>query len=92
MGLIAGFLPCGLLYTAFIAAAGSGVEASNQVSGFLKGVSILLLFGAGTMPALLLLGHLASGLSLRFRGIFQKAAAIVSIMLGAVFILRALVP
>ena len=44
-GLFLGFLPCGLLYSALIAAAARG--------GALEGAAALALFGIGTAPALL---------------------------------------
>ena len=45
IGLFLGLLPCGLLYTAVIAAAARG--------GPLEGAAALAVFGAGTAPALL---------------------------------------
>ena len=45
MGLVLGLLPCGLLYTAIIAAVGRG--------GALQGAIALAVFGLGTSPALL---------------------------------------
>lgn len=54
LGLLLGFIPCGLLYGALAAAAASGT--------FLTGVAGMLAFAAGTFPSLFavgLLGHLA---------------------------------
>jgi hypothetical protein len=53
-GAVWGFLPCGLVYAALGVAAASG----SPVHGALT----MLAFGGGTLPALVLLGSLASGL------------------------------
>lgn len=52
LGLLLGFLPCGLLYTALVAATASGGATAGAVA--------MLAFGLGTVPALLLtalVGH-----------------------------------
>ena len=56
LGLLLGFLPCGLSYGAFAQALGTGSSAA--------GALLVLAFAAGTVPGLLLLG---TGLSAIFR-------------------------
>jgi sulfite exporter TauE/SafE len=90
MGLVLGFIPCGLLYTAFIAAAGAGVESANNVEGFLRGMLLLFLFGLGTAPAMFLLGKVVSLKAEWIRGRLYKASAVVMIVAGAMFVYRAL--
>ncbi|MGO9611786.1 MAG: sulfite exporter TauE/SafE family protein [Dissulfurispiraceae bacterium] len=90
MGLVLGFMPCGLLYTVLIAAAGAGAAASNQVKGLLSGMVMLFLFGLGTVPALFLLGQLASTSTERIRGTLYKASGVLMIVAGIVFIYRSL--
>ena len=90
MGLILGFIPCGMSYTAFIAAAGAGVHAGSQVEGFLQGMLMLLLFGMGTAPALLLLGGVFSVIGQKARLKLHKASSVAMILAGAVFFYRAL--
>ncbi len=90
LGLILGFIPCGLSYTAFIAAAGAGVHAGSQAEGFLKGMLMLFLFGLGTAPALLLLGSIVSVLGQQARLRLHKASAIAMILAGALFFYRAI--
>ncbi len=90
MGMLLGFIPCGLLYTALIAAAGAGVDARNQAVGFLRGTALLLLFGAGTAPALLLLGKIVSMKADLLRGRLYKASSLVMMIIGALFVYRAL--
>ena len=57
LGLVLGLLPCGLVYGALAAAAGTG--------GMLDGALAMAAFGAGTVPALVAAGWL--GLILRRR-------------------------
>ena len=89
MGLILGFIPCGMSYTAFIAAAGAGVHAGSQAEGFLRGMLMLFLFGLGTAPALLLLGSIMSVIGQRTRLKLHKASSLAMILAGAVFFYRA---
>ncbi|HYA31558.1 MAG TPA: sulfite exporter TauE/SafE family protein [Thermodesulfovibrionales bacterium] len=89
MGLLLGFMPCGLLYTALIAAAGVGVGARNQAEGFLCGMLLLLLFGIGTSPALLLFGKIVSMKREWLRGKLYRASALTMIVMGILFVYRA---
>jgi hypothetical protein len=59
MGMMLGFLPCGLSYAAFAQALGS--------AGFIQGISATLAFGVGTAPGLILLGTGASAFFRRYR-------------------------
>jgi sulfite exporter TauE/SafE len=90
MGLVLGFIPCGLLYTAFIAAAGAGVDAANHIRGFLRGALLLFLFGIGTAPALLFLGQVVAIKREWLRSRFYKASAIMMVAMGIIFVYRAL--
>jgi len=84
LGLLLGFLPCGLSYTAFIASAGTG----NLLSGML----VMFFFGIGTLPALLLFGIVISFASQRIRGIAYRISGLVVMALGAYFLLKGLYP
>lgn len=59
LGLIFGFLPCGLSFAAFSRALPSG--------GFLEGGTMLFAFGLGTLPGLLFLGKGLGGYLQKFR-------------------------
>ncbi len=59
-GLLWGLIPCGLVFGALTLAL-SGRSAVG-------GASVMVLFGAGTLPALLLVGLLSSALKLELRG------------------------
>jgi len=89
MGLVFGFIPCGLLYTALIAAAGAGVEAGSRARGFLRGMLLLFLFGLGTSPALFLIGKVVSIKGEWLRKRLSRASALVMVVVGIVFIYRA---
>ena len=82
LGLVLGFLPCGLSYSAFAAAAATGSPVA--------GMAIALAFGAGTLPALLLAGAVVSALSFRARGLLQRAGGGLVALLGVLFVLRGL--
>jgi sulfite exporter TauE/SafE len=88
MGLVLGFIPCGLLYTVLIAAAGAGAAAENAVQGFLSGMSMVFLFGLGTIPALFLLGSITSSATERLRGKLYRASGILMVLSGIIFIYR----
>jgi uncharacterized protein len=59
LGLVLGFLPCGLLYTALLAAAATG--------GAIAGGFAMAAFAIGTMPALMTVGLLGAGALRRWR-------------------------
>ena len=56
LGVLWGWLPCGMVYAALTLASLAG--------GFSQGSLIMLAFGAGTLPAMLLVGHGASKIKL----------------------------
>ena len=86
LGVALGFLPCGLSYTALLAAARSGMEAPDHFTGMARGGLMMLLFGLGTSPALLLVSTVASRISQTARERFYKLAGIIMIATGIWFI------
>jgi hypothetical protein len=89
MGLVLGFLPCGLVYTALLFAARAAMEAQNHFDGMLQGALMMLLFGLGTTPALLLVGRTASWLGEKARHRFYQVASLIMIATGIWFIIGA---
>ncbi len=81
MGLVWGWLPCGLVYSALIWA----ISAGSAVKGGL----LLLCFGLGTLPNLLAMGIFAGKLTalLRRPGVMHLAGALV-ILIGVFTIVR----
>ncbi len=90
VGMALGFIPCGLSYTAYVAAAAAGADAPNGAEGFLRGALLLLLFGAGTSPALFLIGGMAGIIPVRMRVHASRLAAVCMVVAGTLFIYRAL--
>ena len=74
LGVILGFLPCGILYAAFAKAA-----ATQTIWG---GGLTMLAFGLGTFPAMIFTGVAAHLISSRLRTKLYQCAAIMVILLG----------
>jgi len=89
LGLATGLLPCGLVYTALLSAARSGMEGASPAEGFLRGFLAMAAFGAGTVPALFLFGKAVGAAGARLRGALTKISAALLVAAGAVFIARA---
>lgn len=82
LGMVLGLLPCGLSYTIFIAAAGTGNAAVGMLTA--------LFFGIGTLPALLSFGAVVSSLNAGMRSWIYRLGGVLVIIMGAVFIFRGL--
>lgn len=81
-GVANGFLPCGLTYVAAASAVATG--------GFASGILFMLLFGLGTVPALLLVTMGGSLVSSKMKRLIPGAVSFVAILSGCVLILRGL--
>lgn len=82
IGLLNGFLPCGMVYVALFGA------IAMQSAGF--GILYMLLFGLGTVPLMTIVVYMHSLLKLPFRNKIQKAIPYVAVIIGVLFILRGL--
>ena len=80
IGLLNGFLPCGMVYAALFGA----IAMQNE----LMGVSYMLLYGIGTIPLMSAVVYASNFLSFPIRGKIQKAIPIVAVVIGTLFILR----
>jgi uncharacterized protein len=80
LGLVMGFLPCGLLYAALLKAASTG-------SAF-GGAASMAAFGIGTSGALLAIGLFSSALRVRLGGWTNRLAAASIVVLGIVLVVR----
>lgn len=78
LGLVLGLLPCGLLYGALAAAAGTGGAREAAVA--------MLAFGLGTMPALIGVGWLGLLLRRRLQGIAHWIATPLLVVNGLVML------
>jgi sulfite exporter TauE/SafE len=79
-GVLLGFLPCGLLYPVFFSAAASG--------GILSGMFTMIVFGLGTVPAMLSFGVLVTGVRPRIKRVLYRLAALLILLLGVQTFLR----
>lgn len=82
IGFLNGLLPCGLVYAALAGAA----VTSGALSGFL----FMFIFGMGTLPALTALAIVKSQLTPALRRKLRNFSFIISILIGALLILRGL--
>ena len=82
IGLLNGFLPCGLVYVALFGAL--------AMQGISLGVLYMVLYGLGTIPMMSLAVYFGGFLSLSFRNKLQKIIPVVGVLIGTLFILRGL--
>ncbi|AWG21950.1 hypothetical protein FFWV33_10650 [Flavobacterium faecale] len=82
IGLLNGFLPCGMVYVALF-----GAIAMQSAS---LGVAYMLLFGLGTVPMMSAVVYINSFLTISIRNKIQKVIPYVAIVIAILFILRGL--
>jgi sulfite exporter TauE/SafE len=82
LGALNGLLPCGLVYSALLVTASTG--------GLLVGAAGMIVFGLGTLPALLVMGVGAGALSARVRQVFVRIAGVLVVLVGVQLMLRGL--
>ena len=80
-GVANGFFPCGLTY---VAAAGAVL-----MTNFGEGLLFMLLFGLGTIPALLMLQFSGNFLLKRFKHFIPRTLHIVALLSGLIMVYRA---
>jgi hypothetical protein len=82
IGLLNGFLPCGLVYAALFGA----IAMQNEFYG----TAYMLLYGLGTIPMMSAVVYMSAMLGNPFRNKIQKVIPIVAVCIGVLFILRGL--
>jgi sulfite exporter TauE/SafE len=82
IGLLNGFLPCGMVYVALFGAIAMQSES--------LGVLYMILFGLGTVPMMTSVVYLNSFLTIPIRNKIQKVIPYVAVCIGILFILRGL--
>ena len=82
IGLLNGFLPCGMVYVALF-----GAIAMQNVT---LGIGYMVLFGIGTIPMMVAVVYASGLISFSFRGTIQKAIPLVAVIIGMLFIIRGL--
>jgi uncharacterized protein len=82
IGLLNGFLPCGMVYVALFGA----IAMQNEFYGVLY----MILFGLGTVPMMSSVVYINSFLTIPVRNKIQKIIPFVAIIIGILFIFRGL--
>ena len=82
IGLLNGFLPCGMVYVAIF-----GAIAMQSIS---LGILYMLLFGVGTIPMLTAVIYVSTLVSFSFRKTLQQVIPVVAVVIGMLFIIRGL--
>lgn len=82
IGLLNGFLPCGMVYVALF-----GAIAMQSIG---LGIFYMVLFGLGTVPLMSTVVYINSFLTVPIRNKIQKAIPYVVVLIGVLFILRGL--
>jgi sulfite exporter TauE/SafE len=82
IGLLNGFLPCGMVYVALFGA----IAMQSPILGILY----MILFGLGTVPMMSSVVYLNSFLTIPLRNKIQKIIPYVAIIIGILFIFRGL--
>jgi uncharacterized protein len=80
IGILNGFLPCGLVYVALAGAIASGDAIS--------GAAVMILFGLGTVPAMFAASVFGKFINIGIRTKIRKAVPVLAIILGVIFVLR----
>ena len=82
IGLLNGFLPCGMVYVALFGAIAMQSES--------LGVLYMILFGLGTIPMMSSVVYINSFLTIRVRNKIQKLITYFAVIIGILFIFRGL--
>ena len=90
LGLLLGLLPCGPVYTALLGAARAGMDTGSTHHGVLAGMGLMAAFGLGTVPALFLVAKLADMGWLKSRVMIYKIGAVLMIIVGLIFVIKAM--
>lgn len=80
LGMANGLLPCAMVYVAI-----AGALTTTQVS---YSVLFMAMFGAGTLPAMMIIGYFGRMVSLPVRNTFKKSIPVFMTIMAIVLILR----
>lgn len=88
LGMILGLLPCGPVYTALVSVARTGMEVKRPLDGFFIGAGLMLSFGLGTLPSLILIAKLTDLKWLKYRETIYKVGAMLMVFVGGYFVIK----
>ena len=80
IGILNGFLPCGLVYMALVGALSTGSA--------INGMIYMALFGLGTFPLMIMAGLSGQMIGLKFRKAFQKIYPVFLLGFALLFLMR----
>lgn len=84
LGLVLGFLPCGLIYAALLKSISTGTVFAGALT--------MTAFGLGTAASLLAIGIFSSALSLKLSRWGSRVAAVSVLLLGVLMVSRGVMP
>lgn len=90
LGMALGLLPCGLVYAALLFAAREGMTAGSPAEGLVRGFLLMTLFGAGTVPSLLVIGRGVALFGARMRTGLYRASGLLMALGGIAFAVKGL--
>jgi len=76
------------VYTALITAARAGMEIQSPFKAFFIGMGLMVSFGLGTIPSLLLVAGLTDMKWLRSREVIYKIGSVLMIAVGIYFAIK----
>ncbi|MBQ0116814.1 MAG: sulfite exporter TauE/SafE family protein [Flavobacterium sp.] len=82
VGVLNGFLPCGLVYVALFGALGT--------QDYSEAAKFMFSYGLGTVPLMLLIKLLLDAMTPKVRGYIQKGIPVLTCLLGVFFVIRGL--
>jgi sulfite exporter TauE/SafE len=83
-GVLTGFLPCGLVYAFALKAAAAGDPG--------RGLVLMLVFGLGTLPAMIGVGVVGTLLTVNARRYVYRLTGVVLVILGVITFMRGQAP
>lgn len=89
IGLVLGFIPCGMVYASVLASARAAMELEGHAAGMLEGASLMALFGLGTAFPLMVFGKVSNVAGVRMRRRFRKVSSALVVIMGVLFIYKA---
>ncbi len=82
MGMANGLLPCGMVYVA--------MAATLSFSNVTEGISFMAMFGAGTLPAMMMVGYAGRIITFKTRQSIKKMIPLFIAITGVILVLRGL--
>jgi len=80
MGMANGLLPCGMVYVA--------LAATLSFTEVIQSVSFMAMFGAGTLPAMMLVSYAGQMINPAWRTSFRRLVPVFILFMGVILILR----